>query len=187
MTFAIDSLGGIPAHPLLVHAPVVLVPLAALCALGALLPRTRRFLLWAGVWAAGAGLIGAWLAGESGEALEDSVRETAALERHTELGEQVTPLVAVFLVFLVVSLLLHLARRGGIPYETRLTPLTTRLMPRLRALPATAVSAILVATVAAGALATWKTVDAGHSGAESVWDGVTITHDEGRGDDGYDD
>jgi hypothetical protein len=30
-------------------------------------------------------------------------------------------------------------------------------------------------------------VDAGHSGAESVWDGVTITHDEGRGDDGYDD
>jgi hypothetical protein len=183
MTFAIDTLGGIPAHPLLVHAPVVLVPVAALCALGALHPRGRRILLWVGAWSAGAGLVGAWLAGESGEALEDSVRRTAELKRHTELGEQVTPLVAVFLLFLVSSLLVHLARNGGIPFESRLTPLTTRLLPRLRAVPAAAVSVILVATVAAGALATWKTVDAGHSGAKSVWDGVTIKNDRGHGDD----
>ena len=39
----IQSLFGLPAHPLIVHAAVVLLPLAAICTVvTAAVPRTRR-------------------------------------------------------------------------------------------------------------------------------------------------
>ena len=43
----LDTIAGLPIHPLIVHATVVIVPAAALAvALAALVPRFRR---WAGI------------------------------------------------------------------------------------------------------------------------------------------
>ena len=71
----LEEIAGLPVHPLIVHATVVLVPLAAaLVALAALLPRVRR---WAGVLpalAAAAALVLVPLTVRSGEALLAQLR-----------------------------------------------------------------------------------------------------------------
>src|SRR4051794_9915389 len=58
---ALDSLFGLPAHPLLVHIPVVLIPLGALGAVLMLWPRLRHALGW---WVCGivvvAGITTSW-------------------------------------------------------------------------------------------------------------------------------
>jgi hypothetical protein len=86
---SIDNLFGLPAHPLVVHAAVVLLPIAAIATVVvAVVPRWRRpyALLVFVMSIAAAGAI--WLAKESGESLEERVTETALVERHAELAER---------------------------------------------------------------------------------------------------
>ena len=70
----LDTIGGIPLHPLIVHAVVVLVPLASLLLLlAAVSPRIRH---WAGILTpitATLALVMVPLATQSGEALEKRV------------------------------------------------------------------------------------------------------------------
>src|SRR5690349_4695774 len=95
---ALDSAFGLPAHPLLVHVVVVLVPLAAIgVAVVAFWPAARRRIGWIVVGVALVGVVSAFLAKESGEALEDTVKETRAVEEHAEMGD--SGLVAAGLVF----------------------------------------------------------------------------------------
>ncbi|WAC53948.1 DUF2231 domain-containing protein [Gordonia sp. SL306] len=84
-----NTVNGLPAHPLLVHAVVVLVPLASLMAVLAVLwPAARRRLEFLVPLAALAALIAVPLATSAGEALEARVPHTEAVEHHTQLGEQ---------------------------------------------------------------------------------------------------
>ena len=96
---ALDSLFGLPAHPLLVHAAVVLVPLSAIgvCVI-AFWPAARRRIGWIVVGLAFVGMVSAFLAKESGEGLEETVKETQAVEEHAEMGD--SGLIAGGLVFL---------------------------------------------------------------------------------------
>lgn len=88
----INSLFGIPAHPLVVHAAVVLVPLAALgTAVIALWGRARRALGWVVVGLAAAAFGAVVVAQQSGEALADHVDPTALTRAHVEMGEAVLP------------------------------------------------------------------------------------------------
>lgn len=67
-----DEIGGLPMHPLVVHAAVVFIPLLALAAVVyALVPRVRARLGWAAALLAVAGPAGAYVARESGERLEE--------------------------------------------------------------------------------------------------------------------
>ncbi|MGC4960705.1 DUF2231 domain-containing protein [Gordonia sp. DT218] len=84
-----NTVNGLPAHPLLVHAVVVLVPLASLMAVLAVLwPAARRRLGFLVPLVALAVLIAVPLTTSAGEALEARVPHTDAVERHTQLGEQ---------------------------------------------------------------------------------------------------
>lgn len=96
---ALDSLFGLPAHPLVVHAAVVLIPLAAVgvCAI-AFWPAARRRIGWIVVALAFVGMVSGWLAKESGEGLQENVKKTQAVEDHAEMGDSGT--VAGGLVFL---------------------------------------------------------------------------------------
>jgi hypothetical protein len=96
---ALDSLFGLPAHPLVVHAAVVLIPLAAVgvCAI-AFWPAARRRIGWIVLGLAFVGMFSGWLAKESGEGLEDTVKKTQAVEDHAEMGDSGT--IAGGLVFL---------------------------------------------------------------------------------------
>lgn len=142
---------GLPAHPLLVHAPVVLIPilLAAIVAL-TVKPQWRAK---GGPYLA-AGAIGIFvlcvLAAGSGEKLEARVGEGPLVEEHAELGEQLR-LIALFLALAVTAWVL--ATRAAVK-NTALTAIVTPLA---------------VASVALGALATVWDVRTGHAGAKAVW------------------
>ena len=86
----INNLFGLPVHPLLVHIPVVLIPLAT--AIGSLLVAVRgswrrTFAIPVAVVAlAGAG--GVFLAAKSGGSLEERVKETDLVHDHAAAGER---------------------------------------------------------------------------------------------------
>lgn len=171
---AIDTLGGLPAHPAIVHLPVVMVPVAFVLALVALRAGTRRWSLPAATVSAVLGLVGALLAGSTGEALQNSVERTALVRSHIRAADQVNFFLVPFVVLLCLLMVVEWARTDSVPFASRLTPLTRRVVPSLAKWPARTVSALLAVTVVLGALASWKTYDAGHSGAKSVWHDVKI-------------
>ena len=153
---SLDNLVGLPAHPLIVHAAVVLLPIAAIATVAvAVVPRWRRpyapLALAASLVAAGT----IWLAMESGESLEDRVTETALVERHAQLAEQVLPWA---IAVAVVAGAIVAADRS----RTRFTNNPSR------AITIALVSAALVT----GAGATWTIAEVGHSGATATWHGV---------------
>ena len=162
----IDSLGGIASHPLLVHIPVVLVPLATL---GALVLAVRPGLMRAYgplvVAIAGVAFVGSLLAASSGESLEETYEAsgqslTATLEDHVEMGEQVRLFVGLF--FLLALGWLLAARWVRTVGDERAVAAVKR--PRLIGI----VLALLVAV--SGVVATVSVVSTGHSGARSVWE-----------------
>src|SRR5258708_30227386 len=102
---ALTSLFGLPAHPFLVHIPVVLIPLGALGAVLMLWPRLRSAIGW---WVCGilvvAG-IAVQLAITSGQSLNHYVKETALVREHTRIGENIRPwLLLMFFALLGVML-----------------------------------------------------------------------------------
>jgi hypothetical protein len=152
----IDELFGLPAHPLLVHAAVVLLPLAAVMTLVcAAVPRTRRHFAPVALGLALVAALAVGLAQGSGEALEEQVDETELVEAHAGQGERVLPwAIAVAVVAAGVAAIPALARRR----------------PSLPARTVTA--AVVVVSLVAGAGAIWTVVDVGHSGAKATWDDV---------------
>lgn len=179
---AFDTLGGIPSHPLLVHLPVVLVPLAMLLMVLSLWTKVRTPALWGAGVAAVGGFIGAVLAAGSGESLVRAVKRSELLRRHTELGDQVQGYAGVFALFAVAALVVHLSRTDALPFAKVLSPVSKRIIPFAKKLSAGAVASIIAFVSVVGIVATWQTYNAGHSGAKAVWNGTKIT-DMGDGDD----
>ena len=140
-------IGGIPVHPLVVHAAVVFVPLAAIGLLVmAVWPKFGARFGWI-VWGLALIATGAsFVAKESGESLEAMVGEPGF--DHATWGDRM-PLIAG--VLFVAALALWLVQRSS---------------------AGTALVAIagVVATVVAVANLYWI-VQVGHTGAESVWKG----------------
>ena len=157
----IEALFGLPAHPLVVHAAVVLLPLAALTTLvSAAGPRARRHYASVALGLALVATLAVGLAQGSGEALEEQVDETELVEEHTEQGERVLPwAIAVAVVAAAVAAIPVLARRRP-------------------SLPVRTVSAAVVAvSLVAGVGATWTVIDVGHSGAKATWNDVGAEDD----------
>ncbi|GAA1935065.1 DUF2231 domain-containing protein [Nocardioides marmoribigeumensis] len=141
---------GLPLHPLVVHATVVLVPLTALLViLTAVSPRVR-------VWAGPLPLVGAVISTilapistSTGENLEHSLGESKLIEEHAELGDMLVWFCLGMLVVAGATWFLH--RRGNV---------TKGLGTALAALG-----------VVAGAATMVQVVLIGHSGAKAVWAG----------------
>ena len=96
----LDSIGGLPLHPLIVHATSVLVPLAALLVILAVC--WPRFRAWAGPLPMIMSLVAVILtplSTSTGETLEEQVGESSLVETHAELGEQLLPFVIALFVF----------------------------------------------------------------------------------------
>jgi hypothetical protein len=152
----IEELFGLPAHPLVVHAAVVLLPLAAIATVvSAAWPRARRYYAPLALGLALVATLAVGLAQGSGEELERKVDETELVEEHTSQGELVLPwALAVTVVAAAVTALSVLSRRR----------------PGLSGRAVTA--AVVVVGLVAGAGATWTVVEVGHSGAKATWDSV---------------
>lgn len=150
----------LPTHPLIVHLPIVVVPLAALGAvLLALLPSWRaRFGPVVAVLAS-AGVLGALLAAHSGEELESRVDRTALVVRHAELGREARLLSVVFL-FAVLAFVLY--ERSSVDPGP-----TASGSAKAAGKPIATVLAVIMVLV--GAVASASMLRAGHKGAEAVW------------------
>ena len=95
----ITTLFGLPAHPLLVHIPIVLLPLVGIGAIAiAVSPKARRRFGTVVLALAGVAFIGTVLAAGSGEGLVESVDSSAALRKHVDLAEAMRPLAFVLLL-----------------------------------------------------------------------------------------
>lgn len=69
-TSIVDTFNGLPLHPLVVHAAVIVTPVAALLALGLVRPSWRERLRWPAAGAVALSWVLVWVARASGEALE---------------------------------------------------------------------------------------------------------------------
>lgn len=175
LALELKTISGIPLHPLIVHVPVVLVPLAFVGAVLALVrPPWRSWALPVTAVLTGASLVGVQLAINSGEGLEDLSGERESLiERHAQLAEQARPMVFVFfLVIAAAAAAYWLANRPDAdaePKAARTATLRKALVP------------LCALSVLTGALATVWVYRTGHTGAESVWKGEG---EKGEGDEG---
>jgi predicted membrane protein DUF2231 len=143
---------GLPLHPLIVHATVVLVPLAALTVLlSALWPRFRR---WAGPMPLGLALIGLILvplSTSTGETLEQHVPRSALVEAHTRLADGLLPwMIGLFVVAAAGYLMQRLVISGR------------------SVSPALVVGVAILAVIGATGTAV-QVVRIGHSGAKAAW------------------
>ncbi|MBM0275670.1 DUF2231 domain-containing protein [Micromonospora tarensis] len=157
---------GIPAHPLVLHAAVVFVPLLALLTVGyALVPPIRSHTRWVlGLLALGAPAA-ALLARLTGDAFFERMRAAnrvtpefvPILERHQDFGDNTLwaalglAVVALALVWLVAP------RSAGASADNRPgRPLT---------------AALQVLSVVTAGIALYYVVRTGDSGAKAVWEG----------------
>ncbi len=146
------SFDGLPVHPLVVHAVVVLVPLATVGALAvAARPRWGRTYGPLVAGAAAVAAVAAVVAAEAGEALESAlIAQGDTLDgfgRHGAWGEDARNLAIALAVAAVVSTVLAFRTGAGSRWHVAAAWVTTAL----------------------GVVATAFVYLAGHSGAESVW------------------
>lgn len=171
-----DELFGLPAHPLVVHAPVVLLPLAVVGVVFMMVrPSWYHRFRWPVLLITAVGTFGAVIAASSGEELEERVEEGAtaaarqAIEEHAEAGEAARLLAILFLVAVVAYVVVpwfleRRARRAAtVDAGTADVAAPGRSSPRWL----TPALMVFVAVTAVGSLLT--IIDAGHSGADSVW------------------
>lgn len=156
-----ETVFGVPAHPLVVHAPVVLLPLAAVGVAVMLIRHAwyERY-KWAVLAIGALGTLGAILATSTGEELEDTIGERVG--SHAGDGELARTVAIVFFVALAAYVLVpwFLERRA----DRTETPDADATGPSW-------LRPTLMVVVALTALATVVTiVDAGHSGASKVWE-----------------
>ena len=172
-----DTLFGLPAHPLLVHIPIVLLPLAAIGVIAMLIkPTWHRRYRWVVLGMGIAGALGATLAAQAGEELANRVedvegRESAARwHHHAELGDTARNVALVFAIALAVFVLLPWWDER----RTRRADSDSTEPSRQHRVVTLVVSAVVV-LAAAGTVVT--IVQAGHTGSKSVWE--TYVRDTG--------
>ena len=144
-----NTVNGLPAHVLLVHAVVVLLPLSALLlVLTALSPAIRRRLAGPNAVLSVLMVLLVPLTTSAGEWLESRVPETATLHTHTELGDS-----AIFYALPIAALAL----------------VVWWLQRRSRAMSTVVTSVVAVLSVAVGAAGVYGIYRIGDSGTKAAW------------------
>ena len=157
-----DTVFGLPVHVLVVHAVVVLVPLAATGIIGiAVVPRWRAPYGWPVLALATAALVTTPVATRSGDRLRRRLGDSPEILAHEELGELVPWLVLAMWVAAAGLVLLDRGRTGARSTDPRL-------------LTVVAVLAVLTALIA-----TAQVIRAGHSGSGAVWGPIVESTDPG--------
>ncbi|PPK67036.1 hypothetical protein V5P93_003376 [Actinokineospora auranticolor] len=156
-----EFINGLPLHALVVHAVVVLIPLAVLGAVViAVWQAARARYGWLVVAFAVVGTVLTPIATSSGDDLSRRLPENPLIERHEELGD--------LLIWFVLGLLVAV---------TALMVVTTR-RPETWTKPVVIVLAVL--TVGTGVAAGVHTFRVGEAGATAVWQGTDQQPVRGR-------
>ena len=162
-----STIGGLPAHILLVHAVVVLIPLTAVLLVAiAVSARARRRLDVLTVVLAVVALVSVPLTTDAGDWLEHRLPRTPLLRAHTHLGDSMLPWAA---ALALVTILVVLTQRR---LDRRATGAVETGAPGRREAPgriAGVVLALIALIVAVGSVVTVYRV--GDSGARAAWTG----------------
>ncbi|HTJ35574.1 MAG TPA: DUF2231 domain-containing protein [Dactylosporangium sp.] len=155
------TFNGLPAHVLLVHGVVVLLPLSALLlVLTAVWPAARRRLAGPNAVLAGLVVLLVPLATDAGEWLERRVPRSDLVRTHAELGDS-----AIFYAVPIALLALVVWWRGR---EARaVSGRRTYLAP----LSTVVTSVVAVLALVAGAAGVYGMYRIGDSGAKAAWTG----------------
>ncbi len=157
-TAGLITIAGLPLHPLIIHAVVVLLPLAAAGSLLMLRPAWRQRFGILIVLAGLAGVAAVPAAVLTGQQLRDVISAGGPVSQpimaHESVARMILPWAILFGVLLVVTFLAGARSDGG--------SVTWRRVATVAA----------VLTVLAGAGVTVLTILAGHSGSVAVWQGV---------------
>jgi glucan phosphoethanolaminetransferase (alkaline phosphatase superfamily) len=152
------EINGVPLHPLVIHAVVVFVPLAALAAIAMAVPRWRWLARWPALLLTIGATAATYVAKISGADLQDERKLfTPAVHTHEEWADRLMLGMWVFAIVVVVAFWAfpHVTRISGArDRETRSAVLEKPLMVLLP-LAAVAVLALVVLTGDAGARAVW--------------------------------
>jgi hypothetical protein len=155
----LDTIFGLPVHALVVHATVVVVPLAALSVLLAgVWPRFRRWAGWGPAALAVLALVLTPISTSSGESLEHRVGHSALVEDHAHLADMLIWWTVPLAVIAAAAWFLH--RRGGFRSRRSLS----------------VVMGVLAVVVGLGTLV--QVVLIGHSGAKAAWSGVVTSSNQ---------
>jgi hypothetical protein len=178
-----STIVGLPLHPLVVHATVVIVPLAALLLIAsAVSGRVRRWAGWLTPAVATLALVLVPLATSTGENLEGQVGESALVEAHAELADQLLPwaIGMTVLAFALVWLDRRERSRGDVGRDG------ARRADAGAGTNRALVVAVTVLAVVAGLGTGVEVVLIGHSGAKAVWSKQEASGNQGgekQGDD----
>ncbi|HEX9085948.1 MAG TPA: hypothetical protein VF867_00295 [Arthrobacter sp.] len=153
------EIAGLPAHILLIHAVVVLAPIAGLAAIVyAAAPRWRNYLAWPlGVLSLGLVPV-SLLTAEAGEQLEKARPASALIREHAEQGDVLKAVSVVFFVVIAAALIVSFE-----PIGRRFA-----FLGQVRTNRAVRIALLAVAAVS-GAFFIYQSIITGHSGAVSVW------------------
>ncbi len=157
-------IGGLPLHPLIVHAVVVLLPLATAGALAcAVRPAWRAQLAVPTLLLTLAGTAAVPVAKNAGEQLQVALNGGSDLTReHAERGELLLPFAVGFLVLVIAMVVVERRARVGVRTGGHASPPAPTRLPAILA----------VVAALAGLVVTGLVVWIGHSGSAAVWSGV---------------
>jgi preprotein translocase subunit SecG len=160
-----DTLFDLPAHALLIHAPIVLLPLAAVATIVlAARPGWRRSAGWWMVGGLSVVALLVYLAKSSGEQLDDAFAGAVDVSTHEQLADTTFVLTLVWLA--AYTALVAVDRRTGQPEAGRSAE---RPAAALSDQPV-AVLLLSAASVALAVLASVWLVRTGHEGSRVVWE-----------------
>ena len=154
------EIAGLPLHPLVVHAAVVLTPMAALLVVAlAIWPRHRWSTRWPAAVLTGLALVSVWVSRFSGKSLLESRPELEQLVRtHEERGELLSLLMVAFAVLTAVGVF---SLGGPSPLVSGRGARSSRVAALDKVLPAVLVLAAVVVLV-------WVVLT-GDAGSRAVW------------------
>lgn len=158
-----DQIGDMPLHPLVIHAPVIGIPLALLLTLLFAFPRTRAWSRWALALTVLGSTAATFVSKESGEALQSSLGITPGnpvgdlIARHSQLADQLVWIMIGFSVIALLNVFLVRTTRAADGTVTGSRPgAPVRIL-------------LLLLLVAAGVVAFLWTARVGDIGARAVW------------------
>jgi hypothetical protein len=159
----LNTVEGLPAHPLLVHAVAVFVPLTAVLAvLIVLWPAARRRIAGASLFVASGTLVVTVLAAMAGRWLQQHgsmmmMMNSALIRRHGDLGGQLVLWLSLLTISMVCWWALH-------------SPLFADESAGFSAPARRAVAAVAgVGTLAFAVISTWSVVLVGQLGSQATW------------------
>lgn len=176
-----EEILNLPAHPLIVHGVVVMVPLLiAVAAAYAVLPFARERLAWAVVLLALAAPGAAFAAVESGEAFEERLAGrdmlppeiATAVDAHQEFADRLLWLAVALAAVSLALVAVQVKRQRGVAAQVTGTDEGAPAPTKPGGGPLLIVFVVLaIAVLGLGAATGWYVFQTGHSGAEMVWDG----------------